>query len=74
MLVREHLAGPAKAVDDLVHVQQDAVFAAQAFDLGQILVGRHRVTEAAHNRFDDHFGHRLGPFGHLGTCAGQITR
>ena len=60
MLMREHLAGAAEAVDDLVDVQKDAVFAAQAFDLGQIFVGRHGDADAAHDRLDDHLGHRLG--------------
>jgi len=48
--VREHLAGSAEAVDDLVDMQKDAVFAAQALDLGQILVGGHSDANAAHHR------------------------
>ncbi len=62
MLVREHLAGAAEAVDDLVHVQKDAVFAAEALDLRQVFVGRHRDADPAHDRLDDHLGDSLGPF------------
>jgi hypothetical protein len=62
VLVGEHLAGPAEAVDDLVDVEKDAVFAAHALDLRQIFVGRHRDADAAHDWLDDHLGHRLGSF------------
>jgi len=39
--------------------QQQAVFAAQARDLGQIFVRRHRDADTAHDRLDDHFGDAL---------------
>ena len=47
MLVREHLAGAAETVDHLIDVQQQPVFAAQAFDLRQVLVRRHCDADAA---------------------------
>src|SRR6185312_4014965 len=59
MLKPEHLAGTAEAVDHLIDVQQDTVFAAEGLDLRQIFVRRHGDTDAAHDRLDDHFGHGL---------------
>ena len=40
------LTGAAEAVDDLVHVQEDAVLLAEVGDRGQVVVGRHRDPDA----------------------------
>ena len=70
MLVREHLARPAEAVDDLIDVQKDAVFAAEALDLGKIFVGRYGDADAAHDRLDDHLGYSLGSLAENGGLDG----
>ena len=47
MLMRKHLSGSAKAIDDLVDVQMDAISAAQAFDLRQVFVTAMNAPAAA---------------------------
>ena len=77
MLVREHLAGAAEAVDHLVDVQQDAVFAADLLDLGQVFVGRDGDADAAHDWLDDDLRDGVGAFADDGGFhvldAGQVA-